>query len=99
VNRIHVLIVYAVDARHIGSGLWAVFDAGVMRWWATDLAEEEAEQKAADLNVTFNQCVQRAEADRREVDPPIQVETVVKSRPARLVGDSAAGMVGPGTRC
>jgi hypothetical protein len=38
-----------------------------------------------------------AEADRREVDPPIQVE--MASWPARLVGERAAGMVGSRTRC
>jgi hypothetical protein len=43
------------DARHIGSGIWGIFDAGVMGWRATDLAEDEAQQQAADLNVIFNQ--------------------------------------------
>jgi hypothetical protein len=29
------------DARHIGSGVWEIFDAGVMGWRVTDLAEHE----------------------------------------------------------
>jgi len=41
------------DARHVGSGLWGIFDAGVMGWRVTDLAEHEAHQQAADLNVTL----------------------------------------------
>jgi len=28
------------DARHVGSGVWGVFDAGVMGWRATDLSED-----------------------------------------------------------
>jgi hypothetical protein len=31
-----------------------------------DLAEEDARQQAADLNVTFNQYVQRDQADRKK---------------------------------
>jgi hypothetical protein len=61
-------------ARHIGSGVWGVFDAGVMGWRATDLSENDAHQQAADLNVIFNQYGQRNEEDHREVDLPIQVE-------------------------
>jgi hypothetical protein len=67
------------DARHIGSGVWGVFDAGVMGWRATDLAEDEALQQAADLNVTLNQYGQRNEEDRRKVDPPIEVESATWS--------------------
>jgi hypothetical protein len=33
-------------------GIW---DGGVMSWRATDLAEDDARQQAADFNVTFNQ--------------------------------------------
>jgi hypothetical protein len=33
-------------------------DGGVVGWRATDLAEDEARQQAADLNVTFNQATQ-----------------------------------------
>ena len=39
------------DARHVGSGVWGIWDGGVMSWRATDLAEDEAHQQAADLNV------------------------------------------------
>jgi hypothetical protein len=84
------------DARHIGSGLRGVFEAGVMGWQATDLTEDGAHQQTADLNVTFNQFGQRAEADRREVDPPIQVETATWSKAGQLdwcVKDSGNGGV------
>jgi hypothetical protein len=37
------------SARHIGSGVWGIFDAGVMGWRATDLSEDDALQQAADL--------------------------------------------------
>ncbi len=67
------------DARHVGSGAWGVFDAGVMGWRATDLGEDEARQQAADLNVTFNQYGQRNEEDRHEVKPPIRVESATWS--------------------
>jgi hypothetical protein len=63
------------DARHVGSGLWGIWDAGVMGWRATDLAEDDAQQQAADLNVTFNQYGQRDQADRLQVDPPVEVES------------------------
>jgi hypothetical protein len=42
-NRNHVLIGF--HARHIGSGVWGVFDAGVMGWRATNLSEDEAHQQ------------------------------------------------------
>jgi hypothetical protein len=51
----------------------------VMSWRATDLAEDDARQQAADLNVTFNQYGQRDQADRREVSPPIEVESATWS--------------------
>ena len=57
-------------ARHIGSGVWGIWDGGVMSWIATDLSENEAKQKAADKNVMFDQYGQRSESERREVDPP-----------------------------
>ncbi len=72
------------DARHIGSGVWGVFDAGVMGWRATDLSEVDAQQQAADLNVTFNQYGQRNEDDRRRVDPPIEVESATWSAAGEL---------------
>jgi hypothetical protein len=50
-----------------------------MSWRATDLAEDDARQQAADLNVTFNQYGQRDQADRREVSPPIEVESATWS--------------------
>jgi hypothetical protein len=60
-----------------------------MGWRVTDLAEHEAHQQAADLNVTFNQYGQRDQADRIEVNPPIEVQSATWSagRPARLVGE------------
>jgi hypothetical protein len=44
---------------------------------------------------------QSAEADRQEVDPPVQGGDgdVVERRPTRLVREGAAGMVGSGMRC
>ena len=57
-------------ARHIGSGVWGIWDAGVMSWIATDLSENEAKRKAADKNVLFDQYGQRPESERREVNPP-----------------------------
>jgi hypothetical protein len=63
------------DARHDDSGKWGVFDGGVMGWRATDLTEDEAHEQAADMNVMFNQYGRRPEEDRREVNPPIQVES------------------------
>jgi hypothetical protein len=38
-------------ARHVGSGLWAIWDGAVMSSRATDLGENEAGQKAVDLHV------------------------------------------------
>ena len=64
-------------ARHVGSGVWGVFDGGVMGWRATDLSEDDARQQAEDLNVIFNQYGQRNEEDRREVNPPIEVESAI----------------------
>jgi len=63
------------DARHIGSGVWSIWDGGVMGYRATDLSENEAKQQAADLNVTFNQYGQRKADDRRQVKPPVPVES------------------------
>jgi hypothetical protein len=41
------------DARHIGSGLRAIWDGAVMSFRATNLGKGEARQKAAGLNVVF----------------------------------------------
>lgn len=41
----------------------------------TDLSENEAKQPAADRNVIFDQEGQREERHRRQVSPPIQVES------------------------
>jgi hypothetical protein len=71
-------------ARHVGSGVWGVFDAGVMGWRATDLGENDAIQQAADLNVIFIQYGQRHEADRLEVKPPIEVESATWSAAGTL---------------
>ena len=44
-----------------------------MSWKAVDLGENEAKQKAMDLNVVFDQYGERTNADRREVRPPVIV--------------------------
>ena len=62
-------------ASHLGSGLWGLYDGGVMSWLARDLSENEAKQQAADRNVIFDQWGQRQESERREVKPPIAVES------------------------
>jgi hypothetical protein len=71
-------------ARHVGSGVWGVFDAGVMGWRATALSEDEAHQQAADLNVIFSQYGQRDQIDRLEVKPPIEVESATWSAAGEL---------------
>jgi hypothetical protein len=63
------------EARHLGSGVWGIWDGGVMSWRATDLGENDARQQVADLNVIYNQYGQREERQRREVKPPIEVES------------------------
>ena len=72
------------DARHIGSGVWGIWDGGVMSWKATDLSENEAKLQAADLNVTFNQYGQRNAEDRREVKKPFPVESATWSATGEL---------------
>jgi hypothetical protein len=67
-------------ARHIRSGVWGVFDAGVM----TDLSEDDAHQQAANLNLMFSQYGQRNEADRVEVQPPVEVEAATWSTAGTL---------------
>jgi hypothetical protein len=79
-------------------GIW---DGGVMSWRATDLAEDAARQQAADLNVTFNQYGQRDQADRREVSPPIEVESATWSAAGDLdysVKSARSGGVGYGVQ-
>ena len=49
-------------AQHIGSGLWGVWDGGVMSWKAVDLGENDAKQKAMDLDVVFDQYGERTNA-------------------------------------
>ena len=63
------------EARHIGSGRWGVYDGGVMGWRAVDLGEDEASQMAMDMDVVYNQYGQRSPDERREVRPPLEVET------------------------
>jgi hypothetical protein len=48
------------------------------------------------MNLSGDEAQQRVEADRREVDPPIQVETARWSTAGQLdlVGERTAGMVG-----
>ena len=62
-------------ARHVGSGLWGVWDSAVMSWKAVDLGEIEARQKAMDLDVVYNQYGQRTPSERRQVSPPALVES------------------------
>src|SRR5215210_106271 len=54
------------DARHIGSGVWGVWDGGVMSWRGTDLSENDAKQRAADMNVMFDQYGNRDPKERHE---------------------------------
>jgi hypothetical protein len=46
-----------------------------MSWRGTDLAENEAKQRAADMNVMFDQYGERDQQERRVVQPPIAVES------------------------
>ena len=62
-------------ARHIGSGLWGVWDSAVTSWKATELGEVEARQKAMDLDVVYNAYGQCTPAERRQVSPPVLVES------------------------
>ena len=72
------------DARHIGSGVWGVWDSGVMSWRGTDFAENEAKLRAADLNVMFDQYGERPAGERRKVDPPIAVQSATLSAAGEL---------------
>jgi hypothetical protein len=57
--------------------LWELYDGGVISWLVTDLSENDAKQRAADRNVIFNQRGQRDEDERREVKPPVPVESAL----------------------
>ncbi len=63
------------EPRHIGSGVWGVWDGAVMSWRGTDLSEDSARQQAMDLDVLNNQYGPRDAKDRREVRPPVPVES------------------------
>jgi hypothetical protein len=52
------------DARHIGSGVWDVWDGGVMGWRGSNLAENEAKQRAADIMSTSTATVTQTSAAR-----------------------------------
>src|SRR3954463_13919706 len=72
------------DARHIGSGVWGVWDSGVMSWRGTDYSENEAKQRAADANVMFDQYGERDGGERREVSPRLPVESATWSAAGEL---------------
>ena len=88
------------DARHVGSGVWGVWDGGTMGWRGTDLAENEAKQRAADMNIMFDQYGDRHPAERREVQPPMAVESATWSAAGELDYwvKRTLRMVGPGAR-
>src|SRR4029453_13541102 len=87
-------------ARHVGSGVWGIWDGGTMSWRATDLGEDDARQQASDLNVTFNQYGQREPYDRLEVKPPVEVESATWAPGGQLdYWVKERRVVGPGTRC
>jgi hypothetical protein len=83
-NRNGVLMIYAVPRSPRWVWRVGVFDAGVMGWRATDLSEDEAHEQAANLNVIFSQYGQRDQADRLEVNPPIEVESATWSAAGKL---------------
>ena len=55
--------------------LWVLGHLGRRGDELEDLGENEARQKAMDLNVVFDQYGERSNADRREVRPPMPVES------------------------
>ena len=63
------------DARHIGSGVWGVWDSATNAWRATDLSQSEAQSQAMDLDVVCGPYGQRDDGDRREVHPPVPIDT------------------------
>jgi hypothetical protein len=57
--------------------------------------ENEAQQQAADLNVTFDPYGQRDESDRQQVRPPIEVnQQLGQLGHARFVGSKTANSGG-----
>ena len=46
-----------------------------MSWRGSNCGEHEANQKAADLNVMFDQYGNRDPKEQREVQPPMTVES------------------------
>jgi hypothetical protein len=86
-------------ARHIGSGVWGVFDAGVMGWRATDLADDEALQRAADLNVIFNQYSQRNTISTASATKKIAERSSRRSRWSRPRGRQLASSIGGFAGC
>ena len=52
---------------------------GLAGWRGTGLADNEAKQRAADMNVMFDQYRNRDQKERREVEPPIPVESATWS--------------------
>ena len=67
-----------------------------MSWKAVDLGENEARQKAMDLNVVFDQYGERTNADRREVRPPVPVEEPGRPPANSTTGSANAGSGGAG---
>ena len=55
-----------------------------MAWRGTNLGENEAKQKTADLNFMFDQYGNRDPKERREVQPPIAVESAAWSSAGEL---------------
>jgi hypothetical protein len=85
-------------ARHVGSGDWGIWDGGVVSWRATDLAEDEAHQQAADLNIIYHQYGQREQKDRREVTPPIQMSSAAWAAAGHSITGSKSDKSG-GAEC
>jgi len=67
--------VYAVRRSTHPPGVWGVWDGGAMSWCGSNCGEHEANQKAADPNVMFDQYGNRDPKERREVQPPMTVES------------------------
>lgn len=55
-----------------------------MTWRGTDYSENEAKQRAADQNVMFDQYGDRDPNERREVQPPVPVESATWSTAGEL---------------